>query len=185
MKKISCIDALITGEFISTFLYMYSIPTVNIYIMKHIDSSLLAITQILNCISVVVIATVWNKYSAKIYKRAKVILVVDCLSLICVYFYAVKSMNIIVFFVLENLVICAITRHVNCLLNKVKSNKYKNKAREKFDNSSQIATAIATLLGSALNIIYTFDIKNMLIIGCLGLVVDDITYLLVIKAENK
>ena len=85
--------------------------------------------------------------------------------------------NIFAYYLVDTLIFAVITRNIICGGVKLKSIRYKTeKDREHFDNNSNSAHAIATIIGSIIAMVLDLDFVVMLWIATCGAMIDNIFY---------
>lgn len=65
MKK--KIDGMLLATFLTTIFYSATYPYIHKEIMAHVSDSVIALSQIVNCVSVVILSNLWNKKSDKLF----------------------------------------------------------------------------------------------------------------------
>lgn len=59
---------MLLATFLTTIFYSSTYPYIHKQIMMIASDSLIALNQIINCVSVIIFSTIWNKKSDKLFK---------------------------------------------------------------------------------------------------------------------
>ena len=62
------IDGMLLATFLTTIFYSATYPYIHKEIMVHVSDSVIALSQIINCLSIVLLGSLWNKKSEKLFK---------------------------------------------------------------------------------------------------------------------
>lgn len=179
-------DFLVQGDFWSTLLYYMSFPYINIWIMKQLDNKYVAVQNIIVCVATVLISTLWNKKSNKLYKFYSIFMFSECAVYLVLYSFVIfGNLNGRLYYLIDTILFSLITKNIICGTNKLKSIIYKNEKREKYDNTSSIAAAIASIVGSILSIALNIPIEIAFAIGWAGISIDNLFYYLAYRKYKE
>lgn len=185
MKKFK-IDGIIMATFLTTLFYASTYPYINKIIISNASSNLIAMNQIGNCLSIIIFSTLWKKYNDKLYKHFRFFCISETLSIISICILTILTENIIMYYILDTLFFCIITRNIICGGITLRANRYKKeKERVEFDNNDNIAASAATIIGSLIAMILKLDFNIMLIIATIGNMIDNVFYIVIYTRQQK
>lgn len=180
------IDGMLLATFLSTIFYSATYPYIHKEVMANVSDSVIALSQIINCLSVVLLGNLWNKKSDKLFKYYSEFCILETLLSICSTIWAVTTHNIIAYYIIDTLIFSIVTRNIICGGTKLRAIRYNSEtAREHFDNNNNSASAIATIIGSVVAIILELDFEMMLWIATFGNTIDNIFYIYIYKNTKK
>lgn len=180
------IDGMLAATFITTLFYSATYPYIHKQIMMIASDWLIAANQIINCLSIVIFGTLWNKFSDKLFCYYPVICVLETLLGIGSTIFAVCTNNIAAYYIIDTLIFAIVTRNICCGGVKLKAIRYPNeKLRERFDNNNNSMSAIATIIGSLIAMILNLDFSVMLWIATIGNAVDNVFYIIIYKSQRR
>jgi uncharacterized membrane protein YdjX (TVP38/TMEM64 family) len=179
------IDGMLVATFLTTIFYSATYPFIHKEIMSVASENLIAINQIINCISIVMFGWIWNK-TPRLFDYYHILCIVETLLGICSSLIATLTGNIIAYYIIDTLIFSIVTRNIVCGGNKLRAMRYSSEAdREHFDNNNLSANATATIIGSVVAMALKLDFIKMLWIATVGNAVDNIFYIAIYKAEIK
>lgn len=177
-------DGMLLATFITTLFYSASYPYIHKVIISNVSENVIALSQIINCVSIVFFGAVWNRYSQKLFKLYSTFCILETLLSISSTVIAVLTGNILAYYVTDTLIFAIVTRNICCGGVKLRALRYNTEtAREHFDNSNNSASAVATIIGSAIAMILKLDFIPMLWIATVGNAVDNVFYIAIYKKE--
>jgi hypothetical protein len=181
------LDGMLLATFITTLFYSASYPFINKVIISNVSETFIALSQIINCISVVFFGFIWNKFSHKLFKFYPAFCIFETLLSIMSTLVAVTTGNILAYYIMDTLIFAIVTRNICCGGVKLRTLRYNTEAaRECFDNNNNSANAIATIIGSAIAIVLKLDFITMLWIATIGNAIDNIFYIVIyIKTKKR
>lgn len=178
MKK--KIDSMLLATFLTTVFYSSTYPYIHKEIMANVSDSVIALNQIINCLSVVILGSLWNKKSDKLFKYYPTFCICETILSIGSTIWAVVTHNIMAFYIIETLIFSIVTRNICCGGVKLKAIRYNTEVeREHFDNNNNSASAIATIIGSVIAMMLDLDFSIMLWLATLGNAIDNIFYIFI------
>ena len=170
-------DNLIKSIFFSTVFYSIAYPNIQKCLMDAINSKLIAINNIIICISTILIGNLWNKYKDKLFNYYLYFLISEALLYIIVMSIVIINNHLICYYILDTLIFSTISRNILIGGNTLKAIKYKDKNnRNKYDNNVQIYSSIATLLGSSICLLTNLSLTVSFIFMFLGITLDNVFY---------
>lgn len=173
-------DGMLIATFLTTIFYSATYPFIHKEIMSTVSDSMVAITQIINCLSVVILGSIWNRNSDKLFKKYPTFCIVETISTILSATYVTISSNILAYYIIDTLLFSIITRNIVCGGIKLKVLRYSSeKEREHFDNNNNSVSAIATIIGSVIAMVLDLNFVIMLWLATFGNVVDNIFYIFI------
>lgn len=180
------IDLYILATFITTLFYSSTYPYIHKEIMMNVTDNIIALNQIINCVSVVILGSIWNKKSDKLFRFYPVLCVLETLTGVGSTIFASITHNIVFYYILDTLIFAIVTRNICCGGVKLRAIRYHTeKDREIFDNNNNSAAAIATIIGSGIAIILHLDFIVMLWIATIGNAVDNVFYIYIYNNTKK
>lgn len=186
MKCLKNADAMLLATMITTIFYSATYPYIHKEIVTNVSESIIALSQIINCLSVIVFGSIWNKAGNKLFKFYPVICVAETLLGVGSSLLVTFTNNVLVYYIADTLIFALITRNIICGCVKLKAMRYKTETeREKFDNNNNSMFAIATIIGSIAAMILDFDFITMLWIATIGNTVDNIFYIFIYQKTRR
>lgn len=180
------IDAMIISTFLTTIFYSATYPYIHKEIMENVDSSIIALKQIINCLSIIIFGGLWNKKSEKLFKHYPIFCILETLLSILLTIWTVITREIIAYYMIDTLIFAIVTRNICCGCIKLKAIRYSSEIeRENFDNNNNSASAVATIIGSALAMILNLDFSTMLWLATLGGAIDNMSYLFIFRSIQR
>lgn len=184
MKK--NLDAMLIATFITTLFYSATYPFIHKQIMSSVSESIIAMNQIINCVSIIFFGTIWNKKSDRLFRFYPLFCIAETVLGVMSTVWATLTENIVAYYVIDTLIFAIVTRNICCGGVKLRAMRYKTEtARECFDNNNNSANAIATIIGSIVAVILRLDFVQMLWLATLGNAVDNLFYLCIYKKQTK
>ena len=180
------LDGMLFATFITTLFYSASYPFINKVIISNVSEAVIALSQIINCISIVFFGFIWNKFSHKLFKFYPVFCVLEMLLSISSTILVITTGNIFAYYIMDTLIFAIVTRNICCGGVKLRALRYNTEtAREHFDNNNLSANAIATIVGSIVAMILKLDFISMLWVATVGNAVDNIFYIFIYRNCTK
>lgn len=184
MKK--KLDGMLIATFLTTIFYSSTYPYIHKEVMTNVSDSIIALSQIINCLSVVILGSLWNKKSDKLFKYYPVFCVGETVLSICSTIWAITTHNIMAYYMIDTLIFAIVTRNICCGGVKLRAIRYNSeKERECFDNNNNSASAIATILGSIIAMILDLDFSIMLWLVTFGNTIDNVFYIFIYKSTQS
>lgn len=89
--RIKRLDGMLLATFLTTLFYSATYPYIHKEIMMVASDQLVAINQIINCLSIVIFGSLWNKYSNRLFKFYPIVCVVETILSIGSAIFAYKT----------------------------------------------------------------------------------------------
>lgn len=187
MKKRLHIDGILLATFLTTIFYSSTYPYIHKQIMMVASDSLIALNQIINCVSVIIFSTIWNKKSDKLFKFYPLFCILEIMFEITIAIYVIITNNLIGYYLLDTIVFAIITRNICCGGVKLRAIRYNSeKKREYFDNNNNSAYSLATIIGSIIAMFLNLNFTTMLCLATFGNMIDNIFYIVIyIKIKQR
>lgn len=183
MKK--KIDGMLLATFLTTIFYSSTYPYIHKEIMSNVSDSIIALNQIINCVSIILIGSLWNKKSDNLFKHYPTFCISETLLGVLSTIWVIVSNNIVAYYIIDTLIFAIITRNICCGGVKLKAIRYNSEEkREQFDNNNNSSSAIATIIGSVIAMMLNLDFTIMLCIATFGNAIDNIFYLFIYKTHK-
>lgn len=180
------IDGMLAATFITTLFYSATYPYIHKEIMMTVSDSVVALNQIINCVSIVVLGSLWNKKSDKLFRFYPVLCVLESVIGISSTVLASVTHNILLYYIVDTLIFSIITRNICCGGVKLRAIRYRTeKEREHFDNNNNSAAAIATIIGSVLAMCLDLNFVVMLWIATVGNTIDNVFYIYIYNQSKR
>lgn len=185
VRKIK-LDVMLLATFITTLFYSATYPYIHKEIISEVSDSTIALNQIINCISIVVFSTLWNKKSSSLFQFYPVFCVAETVLGISSTILATVTHNVLVYYIVDTLIFAIVTRNICCGGVKLRAMRYKTeKEREQYDNNDNSVCAIATIIGSLIAMLLKLNFIPMLWIATLGNAVDNMFYIAIYRKQLK
>ena len=169
---------MLLATFLSTIFYSATYPYIHKEVMANVSDSIIALNQIINCLSIILLGLVWNKKSDKLFKYYPAFCICETALGVCLAVWITLTENILAYYIIDTLIYSIITRNIICGGTKLRAIRYHSEtAREHFDNNNNSASAIATIIGSAVAIILELDFTAMLWLATAGNAIDNLLYI--------
>lgn len=176
MKKLS--NLMLLANFISTLFYSLSYPYIYAETVKVVPHLYISVEQILACLGTIVFCRLWNKHSDKLFTKYHIILGLEIIADIILFADVLIRHNLSFYFLLNVIIFALITKNVACGGTKMRARVHPTeKLREQYDNNSNIACSVATLLGAGIAIIFNMNLWLLFIFAFVGNVADNAFYL--------
>lgn len=187
LRKHNCkIDGMLLATLLTTLFYSATYPYIHKEIVSNVSDSIIALNQIINCISIIVYGRVWNKQSDKLFKFYPIFCILETALSIGSAIWAIMSGDIIAYYIVDTLIFAIVTRNICCGGVKLRAIRYRTeKEREHFDNNNNSMSAIATIIGSFIAMILELDFNMMLILATIGNSIDNIFYICIFYNQKK
>ena len=184
MKK--KIDGMLLATFLTTIFYSTTYPYIHKEVMANVSDSIIALNQIINCLSIVILGSLWNKKSDKLFKHYPTFCILETVLSISLTIWATTTNNIMAYYIIDTLIFAVVTRNICCGGVKLRAIRYNTEEdREHFDNNNNSASAIATILGSVIAMILDLDFSLMLWLATFGNAIDNIFYIFIYKSTQR
>lgn len=180
------IDGMLMATFLTTLFYSATYPYIHKQIMMVASDWLIAVNQIINCLSIVFFGSMWNRWSDKLFKHYTAMCVAETLLGIWSTVWAICTQNIAAYYIIDTLIFAVVTRNICCGGVKLRAIRYKTESsREHFDNNNNSASAIATIIGSLIAMSLNLDFGVMLCIATFGNAIDNIFYIFIYRSTRN
>jgi len=186
-NKTKC-DGMLVATFLTTLFYSATYPFIWKRILSdpHMTESLVALQQIISCLSIIVFSYIWNKKTDKLFKYYREFCVAEMLTTTAITIYCLSTDNIVGYYILDSIACALVTRQIICGGIKLRANRYKTEnKRVNFDNKNNMYGSAATIIGSLLAMILKLDFRVMLIIATIGNAIDNIFYIVIYTNQVK
>lgn len=185
-KKYYKVDGMLLATLLTTLFYSATYPYIHKEVVSNVSDSIIALNQIINCISIIVYGRIWNKKSDILFKFYPMFCILETLLSIGSATLAIVSGNVISYYIIDTLIFAIVTRNICCGGVKLRAIRYRTeKEREHFDNNDNSVAAIATIIGSLIAMILELDFNVMLIIATIGNTIDNIFYICIFYSQYR
>lgn len=180
------VDGMLLATFLTTLFYSSTYPYIHKEIMENVSDNIVALNQILNCLSIVALSSLWNKRSNDLFKYYPMFCVTETVLTVFSTIWATVTHNIISYYILDTLIFSIVTRNICCGGVKLRAIRYNSEEkRERFDNNNSSASAVATIIGSLISMILNLNFSTMLWIATIGNSIDNIMYIFIFKHTRR
>lgn len=180
------LDGMLVATFLTTIFYSTTYPFIHKLIMESVSDNIVALNQIINCLSIVVLGSLWNKKSEKLFKCYPAFCVGETILGVCSTIWATTTGNIMAYYMIDTLIFAIVTRNICCGGVKLRAIRYNTEEdREHFDNNNNSSSAIATIIGSVIAMMLNLDFATMLWLATLGNAIDNIFYIFIYKSTQS
>lgn len=178
------IDGMLVATFLTTTLYASTYPYIHKEIMTLCTDKFVALNQIINCVGIILIGTLWNKRSYKLFKYCPMFCLLETALGAITTIYAIATNNIVTYYLLDTFIFAIVTRNICCCGVKLRAIRYNTEEkREHFDNDNSSVSAFATILGSVIAMHLDLNFPVMLLIATIGNTIDNIFYIFIYRTE--
>lgn len=108
------IDGMLVATFLTTIFYSATYPYIHKEVLANVSDSVIALSQIVNCLSIVVLGSSWNKKSEKLFKYYPGFCVGETILGICSTVWATTTDNIMAYYIIDTLIFAIVTRNICC-----------------------------------------------------------------------
>lgn len=187
MKNKIKIDGMLVATLLTTIFYSSTYPYIHKEIMAVATDSLIALNQIINCVSIIIFGWAWNKKSEKLFKFYPAYCILETILGILTTIYVITSKDIVAYYLLDTIVFAVVTRNICCGGVKLRAIRYNSEEkREHFDNNNNSASSLATILGSIIAIFLNLDFATMICLATFGNAIDNIFYIFIfLKTKER
>lgn len=180
------IDGMLLDTFITAIFYSATYPYIHKEVIANVSDTVIALNQIVNCLSIIVFGWLWNKKSDKLFRYYSVFCAAETILYISLTVWITITYNIMAYYIIDMLIFSIVTRNIFCGGVKLKAIRYNSEEdREHFDNNNNSASAIATILGSIIAMILNLDFSVMLWLATIGNTIDNIFYIFIFKSTQS
>lgn len=184
--KIKKIDGMLAATFLTNIFYSATYPFIHKIVIEHVSDNVIALSNIINCLSVVILGSLWNKKSDKLFKYYPILCIIETILSIISGALAITTGNILAYYMMDTLIFAIVTRNICCGGVKLRAIRYDTEEkREHFDNNNNSMSAIATILGSIIAMILDLNFTIMLCLAIFGNSIDNIFYIFIYKSTQK
>lgn len=177
---------MLVATFLTTIFYSATYPYIHKEVLANVSDSVIALNQIVNCLSIVVLGSLWNKKSEKLFKYYPGFCVGETILGICSTIWATTTDNIMAYYIIDTLIFAIVTRNICCGGVKLRAIRYNTEEdREHFDNNNNSSSAIATIIGSVIAMMLNLDFATMLWLATLGNAIDNVFYIFIYRSTNS
>lgn len=173
-------DKLIIASFLSNLFYSACYPAVHSYLMQSVGQRMISINSLCTCLGGIILPFIWNKYSDILYKKYGKMLFLEAFCYICMLIMLINNkINLIIYYILDTICFTLITKNIICGGNRLRAIKYNNEEkRTKYDNNTQMAANISSLIGFLSCAIFEFNLWQAFLLSTIGICIDNIFYYL-------
>lgn len=176
MLKMLKSDTMIRGMFVSMIFFSIGSPIMKIEVWQGISKEYLASSWIIENSFIILMIAFYDKYSDVIFKHYRLILLLETvMTIVITILIANYWMDVKVFFIINTLISCTLARTISCCANRLKRLYHNGEDRERFDNTSKVAFAIAGIIGSVVSFL-PIPRGIAWTCCCLGCIMDNVFY---------
>ncbi|ALR90229.1 hypothetical protein [Clostridium butyricum] len=178
-KKVMIIkDKLILASFLSNLFYAACYPAVHSFLMQSVGQRMISLNSICTCAGGIIMSFFWNKYSDKLYKKYGLMLTIEAVIYILLLIMLISyRMNLLAYYILDTLCFSLLTKNIICGGNKLRAKRYDSEIkRTEYDNNSQIAGNISSMIGFFLSAVFEFNMSQAFVLSTIGICIDNIFY---------
>lgn len=175
-KKIS--NLMLQTNFICNLLYSATYPYIYYQTMQQITDTYISADNILNCLAIILLGLLWNKkYGDTLFKHYRLFCVIETALDIGYIAVTIATNDLRLYYIGGSIVMALITQNIIFGGTRLRAKVHPtDKERERYDNSRDIVNAAAVLIGNTISILTNVDIKVLLVIACIGNVIDNVAY---------
>lgn len=179
-------NLMLLANLISTLFYSASYPYIYAELMKCVTQGYIGFEQIVSCVSTIIFGTLWNKYSSKLFSYYRQILLLEIIFDIILFTDVIIRNDLKFYFVLNVLIFAIITRNLCCGNIKMRAKvNPTEELRERYDNNANSICSGATILGTALALMFSFNLRTLFVLALIGNTIDNFFYLYIYNQIQK
>lgn len=183
--KIKKLDMAIVCTFITMMLNSATYPAIHREMMAVVSDNLIAVSQIADCVSVIIFGWVWNRWGAKLYKFYPTFCILEAFTTVVTTTYVVTTHHIVSYYIIDMVFFSFISRQTICGDIKLKAIRYPTEeTRTAFENNNNSIYAVAVIVGSTVAMKLELDFNIMIIIATIGNIVGDMIYIYIYYHNN-
>ncbi|MCM1214067.1 MAG: hypothetical protein NC548_06055 [Lachnospiraceae bacterium] len=185
MKKVK-VDGMILATFLTTLFYASTYPFIHKQLMTQVSDNLIALNSIIDCVSVIVMGGIWNRWSKRIFKYYPLFCILETIVTVVIAVWVLQTNNLAAYYILNTLEFSVITRNMVCGGTRLRILRYvTEEEREHYTNNNNSADALATIIGSCIAMILHLPFQVMLILATFGNCIDNTFYLFIYYATVR
>lgn len=178
MKNKQLSNLMLFSALISTLFYSASYPYIYAELIRHITQGYIGFEQILSCVSIIVLGSVWNKHGNKLFTKFSQFLILEVILDLILFTDVIIRNDLRFYFVLNVIIYSVVTKNLNCGIIKMRAKvNPTEELREKYDNNANSIYAGATILGTAIALAVSFTLRWLFILALIGNTIDNFFYL--------
>ena len=185
MNKLKTADPLVVGAALSNLFYSCAYGVVHTTCLQAVTSNIVSFASLINCILTAVITKIWLDHSKKLYKTFGGLLILEGIIYgILTLLFLANTVNPKMYFIFDAILSAAITRNIICAGTRLKSIRYHEEEREKFDNKTILYCEITSIIGYGFSSIYAIPTNLAFIAMFIGIAIDNVFYYYIFKKEG-
>lgn len=166
-------DDLVKSALISNIFYAMGYPLVQKILITNVTYKYIALNAIILCISTIILGKLWDECSKNLYKVYGLMQVLKSAFYIALLMLIINnSLSYRFYYVADTFVMAFISKNIIFGSNKLKSLRYNQDDRNKFDNKSLIASNLASLLGLTISLLIHVSTNVAFVFLTLGMIID-------------
>lgn len=178
MKRYS--NMMLAANFFSTLFYAMSYPYIYAETIKAVPHFYISIEQLLSCIGTIVFCGLWNRFSDKLFKHYRAMLVVEILADVFLFADVIIRKDLSFYFLLNVIIFALVTRNLACGGTKMRAiANPTERDRERYDNNSNVICSISTIAGSCAAAVFPMSLTTLFILALIGNTIDNFFYLII------
>lgn len=174
-------------NFICNLLYSATFPYIYYQTMQQITDTYISANNIISCIATIALGLLWNKkYGDILFKHYRLFCVVETILDIVYIVITIVTNNLRIYYISGSIVMALVTQNIIFGGTRLRAKVHPtDKERELYDNRIDMVNACAVLIGNIFAILTDIDINILLVIACIGNVIDNISYDYIWKIVSK
>jgi len=185
MKKVK-LDGMILATFLTTLFYASTFPFIHKQIMLETSDNFIALSNIIDCASVIILGSIWNKWSKRLFKFYPLFCILETIVTIAMCIWTLATGNLAAYYMMGTIEMAVITRNMVCGGTRLRILRYKTEEeREHYQNNNNSADALATIIGSCIAMMLDLPFSLMLGLATFGNCIDNIFYLVIYYSTLK
>lgn len=178
-------DKLLLGAFLANIAYTIGYPTIQEVTMKAADSRLISLVSFIGCGGIVLVGQIWDKVGEeKLMKFFPAYAIGDIVSYAILCSIFMTTGNAKIYYLGQ--VICSILtiKNVGFGLSFIRSKRYKENKRAKYDNLAAVLESIASLIGFGIAAIMKIPLMPSITLMGMGTLIENY-YMIKVYFEIK
>lgn len=101
MKKVK-VDGMILATFLTTLFYASTFPFIHKQLMMEVSDNMIALANIIDCVSVIIFGSIWNKWSDKLFPFYPHFCIAETVVTIGIAVWVLTSGHLAAYYMLRN-----------------------------------------------------------------------------------
>lgn len=178
-------DKLLLGAFLANIAYTIGYPTIQEVTMRAADSRLISLVSFIGCGGIVLVGQIWDKVGEeKLMKFFPIYAIGDIVSYVILCSVFMTTGNAKVYYLGQAICSILTIKNVGFGLSFIRSKRYKENKRAKYDNLAAVLESVASLIGFGIAAVIRIPLTESVILMGLGTIIENY-YMIKVYYEIK